>query len=472
MWLHIIKILYKLQLAFSNKRAFFWAVIVVIGFCTRLDRLGTTSFIRSIGLKASCYNSLNNFFHSSSASLPVLTSLWMKLVVKIFFTFCYRVNGRLVLIGDGIKVAKEAKKMPAVKSLHQESQNNSKPSFIMGHSIQAISLLVGKGFSFFAVPLVARIHEGIKLTNFKGKTLIDKMGDLISMFKHPCYVVLDAYYRNAKLAKNILKHGSDLIVRLKTNAVAYIPLPVKPTGKPGRPRKYGEKIKLVDIFKTRLKEFTSVNSPVYGETNIKIQYFTMNLMWPTLGKIVKFIWVKHPTRGRMILLATDLELQPIDIIKLYGFRFKIEVSFKMMTQLIGTFSYHFWMRTMKPIKRRSKGQYLHRSSKEYREKVQRKLNAYHLHIQLGLIAQGVMQYLSIVKTDLVWGTFRGYIRTIRKNMNPSEMIVGMALRESFSEFFHNKEIDENLKKFIASKMVRKEAFSNKDYIEEFFDAVS
>jgi hypothetical protein len=37
-----------------------------------------------------------------------------------------RVNGRRVLVGDGIKVAKSGKKMPGVKLLHQQS--DSKPS--------------------------------------------------------------------------------------------------------------------------------------------------------------------------------------------------------------------------------------------------------------------------------------------------------------------------------------------------------
>ena len=32
--------------------------------------------------------------------------------------------------------------MPAVKMLHQQSASNSKPEYIMGHSFQAISLLV------------------------------------------------------------------------------------------------------------------------------------------------------------------------------------------------------------------------------------------------------------------------------------------------------------------------------------------
>ena len=45
--------------------------------------------------------------------------------------------------------------MPAVKKLHQESQNNSKPEFIFGHSCQAIAVVVMAAESYFALPLAA-----------------------------------------------------------------------------------------------------------------------------------------------------------------------------------------------------------------------------------------------------------------------------------------------------------------------------
>jgi len=63
--------------------------------------------------------------------------------------------------------------MPAVKSLHQQSASNSKPEFIMGHSFQAISLLVqGASGHVAAVPLTSRIHEGLVFSNRDSRTLL------------------------------------------------------------------------------------------------------------------------------------------------------------------------------------------------------------------------------------------------------------------------------------------------------------
>ena len=50
-------------------------------------------------------------------------------------------HGRPLLIGDGIKAAKEGRKMPAIKALHQDSGNNSKKATLWGHHQGAHYLL-------------------------------------------------------------------------------------------------------------------------------------------------------------------------------------------------------------------------------------------------------------------------------------------------------------------------------------------
>jgi hypothetical protein len=65
--------------------------------------------------------------------------------------------------------------------------------------------------------------------------------------------------------------------------------------------------------------------------------------------VVRFVRGIHPTRGRLILLRTDLSLSAMDIIRLYGWRFKIELGFKPAIHTVGAYAYHFWMRAMTPI---------------------------------------------------------------------------------------------------------------------------
>jgi len=116
-------------------------------------------------------------------------------------------------------------------------------------------------------------------------------------------------------------------------------------------------------------------SPVYGEDKVVLRFRVRDLLWRPAGELVRFVAVIHPTRGALLLMCTDLSLDPIDIIRLYGLRFKIEHSFKQAIRLIGSFAYHFWMRGMVPLRRRNGNQYLHRQSDRYRDQVKRKVGA-------------------------------------------------------------------------------------------------
>ncbi len=81
-----------------------------------------------------------------------------------------------------------------------------------------------------------------------------------------------------------------------------------------------------------------------------------------------------------MLMATDTSLCAIEIIRLYRLRFKIEHGFKPAVRIVGSFSYHLWIKEMKPLHRRNANQYLHRESAVYRDAVKRKINAHHVYL--------------------------------------------------------------------------------------------
>jgi hypothetical protein len=178
LWTHWLKAALALRSACSRMRSFLWFITCFAGMTVRIDLLGVTSIVRALGLTQACYDRILDFFHGTSLKLDKLSRLWTQTVLKIFPNLP-RVNGRLLLVGDGIKIPKEGKKMPAVKGLHQDSESNSKPSFIMGHSFQSVGILVNALTSVFAVPLISRIHEGLVVSNRDTKTLLDKMIVLI-----------------------------------------------------------------------------------------------------------------------------------------------------------------------------------------------------------------------------------------------------------------------------------------------------
>ena len=497
-----------LRPAFSRLRTFMWFVTAVAGLTVRLELLGVTSIVRALNLRPRLYTKLLDHFHSSGIKLDRLSALWAQVVLQLFPSLVW-VNNRLVLVGDGIKAPKRGKKMPAVKLLHQQSESNTKPEYIMGHSMQAVGLLVHAASSVFSVPLAVRIHEGLVWSNRDKRTLLDKMLGLLDILaiKVPFYFVADAYYAAGKMVSGLLKQGNHLVTRVKSNAVAYAPAPRKKGRKTrGRPKTYGKKIKLKSLL-ANIKSMQQVASPVYGERNVTLHYRVCDLLWRPAGRLVRFLAVVHPTRGSCILMCTDTSLSAVDIIRLYGLRFKIEHSFKQATRQISSrrppslgwvpvspvpqrrqyyegattsqpripghlfvslpgptrslsascsllpesFAYHFWMKDMIPLCYHNGNQYLHRKSADYRSRVKRKMRAYHAFIQAGVVAQGLLQYLAVVAPKLVWDSFGSWLRTIRPGIPPSEFVVANALRQTLPEFLLAPAKTDSLTKFIAER---------------------
>ena len=449
LWQEWFRCVRQLRPACSRTRSFFWLVTVMTGLCTRIEIAGVTSFVRSLDFVPASYRRFLHVFHSPAVSLDRLTALWVRLVPTLCSPF---MSGTyLVCIADGVKAPKEGRLMPAVRSLHQSAGSNSKPPFIMGHSFQAISLRVRSlSGHVAAVPLTARIHEGLVWSNRDQRTLLDRM---VAMFlglagslDAKMILVADAYYASGKVIRPLLKAGHHLVTRARINTVAYLP-PVIASGtrRRGRPRIYGEKVRLAELIDVK-RLLMSTPSPLAGDSE-SIRYGCFDLLWRPVGQLVRFVVVRHPVRGNLILMTTHMELDPLEVIVLYSHRFKIETGFRQAIHVLGAYAYHFWMQDMEPIRRRGKDQHLHMKTDEYRAAVVRKMKAYHLYVQLACIAQGLLIHLAINHRETVWKQFRSWLRTMDPSRPPSELVVVHSLREGLGEYLDAGGGDEELRKF-------------------------
>jgi len=309
-WLCWWNILVLLRPAFPRTRTFLWFAVCVAGMSVREDLLGVSSIVRSVGLDGLFYDRLLDMFHCGGLNPDRLASLWAKTVLSLH-PGIERLNGRPVLIGDGIKTAKSGVKMPSVRKLFQSSGSNTKKPYINGHSCQCISVLAGIGSSIFAIPLICRIHEGLVFSNRDNRTLLDKMSLLLDVLgiQGGFYLVADAYYASGRFAMKIIRSGGHLITRVRSNAVAYLPPEGKRKGR-GRRKTYGKKVKLAHYLSGLAMK--KAESPVYGESAVTISFSSADLMWRPAGVLVRFVLVVHPLRGTIMLMSTDITLSPIE----------------------------------------------------------------------------------------------------------------------------------------------------------------
>lgn len=77
--------------------------------------------------------------------------------------------------------------------------------------------------------------------------------------------------------------------------------------------------------------------------------------------------------------------------------------------------------------------------------------AYHRYVQLGCIAQGLLQHLAINFRQRVWATFRSWLRTMRTDLVPSEMVVADALRAQLPAFLLDSSSETDIKEFILER---------------------
>ncbi len=135
-------------------------MVLIVGFMLRSDKLGITSVIRDLALAPQAYDALIHFFRATSWELDGIRECWYHIVKKL--ASLYLENGRCVFVGDGVKQPKEARRMPGVKRMHQESENSSKADMIFGHLFGGLGILAGGKGNSACIPLSIRLHDGLR----------------------------------------------------------------------------------------------------------------------------------------------------------------------------------------------------------------------------------------------------------------------------------------------------------------------
>ncbi|UOF92785.1 transposase [Fodinisporobacter ferrooxydans] len=435
-----------------------------MGLMLRSDHLGVTSVIRDLSLRAQCYESLIHFFRSSAWSLESLRMTWLQ-IVKRTAPLSY-VNGMVVLIGDGMKQAKEARRMPGVKKLHQESENSSKAQYIFGHLFGAIGILMGMPQKWFCLPLFMNLQDGVKTifgwsspSERQDSHVVQMMDQGFAAAKAfgKALLLLDRYFLSVPALKLLNEWNATgttrmhIVTKAKSNAVAYEHPSATKKGR-GRPRKKGAEVKRKSLFQSRADAFQTAQVTIYGKDET-VQYLCLDLLWGQgLYQELRFVLVQHSDQ-LSILVSTDLTLEATDIIRLYGYRFKIECTFREMKQVIGGFSYHFWRKSMPKMKRYRKKGESHPVEQviddKQRTHIRQTVKAIEGYVMCSCIAMGLLQLIAVRYSSRVPGLFFRYLRT------PSKAVVSEAtemayLRTSiFRLFARNPQL--SITKIIQSK---------------------
>nr|WP_261265766.1 transposase [Laspinema sp. D3c] len=445
----IEEILQSLRPAFSREAAFEWFVIMVWGILLCNRSAAITSYLNAVGLSEYYYDHALHWFHATSWSAKTVSQRWHQWLSG--HNYVKRLRGQLVYLGDGIKVSKEGRKMPLVKKLHQESDNTTKREWIRGHYFGAISLLFESGQALLAVPFVFQIQDGLEKTDENSSSLVDKMSSLcLEYIQSGSYVILDAFFASKNLIKEFRFHSLHLITRVKINTVARLPLPPSPPKKgPGRRAIWGERLSLQTLFHDS-DSLTTESLSLYGKKQ-RISYRTVDLHWDSPDELVRFVLVLFPGKKPLILLSTDCQLTGAEIITAYSWRFKIEVTFRTLIEILSGFSYRFWMKDMPRSSRNPKNLNLKDYSEQQVLKILEKVEAFERFVNLNALVLGILQVLSLEMPHCIFKSFSGWFRTLSSSGHPSEQVVRLTLKQSAPSILVESPSSLLLTKFLHAK---------------------
>ena len=424
--------------AFSRQATYCWFVMVFVGFILRNDTFGVSSIVRALSLAPENYTCLLHFFHSTAWNVEGLMAIWWQWLMQK--DVAYRISGRMVLLGDHTKTPKDGRKMPAVTTLHQDSETASKPSFFRGHHWGCIGIVVQTCSKYFAVPLWANIQEGLALFTKSGVSgPLSKTVRVVEMAQQvawamgtPAYLVLDAYFAvgpvfwAAAQELNGCKNFIHILTRAKKNVVAYRDPPKKKKHQRGRPREYGQKLKLVNLFDSKAKGYTfqKAEANIYGKDE-NIHYLVLDLLWRPIKSKLRFI-LAQTSRGRIILMTSDFNLSAATAIQLYCRRVTIETLFDTLKNTLGGMAYHFWSQHLSPASRRPRKKKDQKQSSSNLIQTQNTLAAMEKFVNVQLLVLGMLQLIAKQFPVQVKSKARCWLRTVTAN-TPSEFVTRTAL---------------------------------------------
>ena len=406
----IENILSCFESCFSRKAAFRWLVTITIGLMLRSDKLGLTSVIRDLALCPGCYEPMLHFFRASSWSLAEVRKCWFSAAKR--YAPLYQEGGFHVLAGDGVKQAKEGRRMPGAKKLFQESENSAKPAYIHGHMFGGLGILAGNPRSWACIPLSIRLHDGLQAAKGWNGASVSSASHVVQMVEDAyqaaltfgnSLLLLDRYFLTVPALERLNAMNSsgdvrmEIITKAKKSCTAFEkPAPRKP-GR-GRPPKKGTAVHLKDLFLTQKENFREVEIELYGKKE-SVRYYCIDLLWgQKLYQELRFVLVEM-NGTQSILASTSLTLEPQSIIRLYSYRFRIECTFRELKQQVGAFCYHFWSKHMPRLsyyqKTGTPGPLECVESERSRKKVLEAVRAVEMHMALSCIAMGILQSLSI-----------------------------------------------------------------------------
>lgn len=317
----------------------------IISFIQLGKEVHTSSMVQSLTPLSKSLSSFTRFLGKNLWDADELVNSSLK---HFFSSLHIHTRSVVFLILDDTIARKSGKKIPGCAWYKDHAQNMAS---VFGHQWLLSALL----YRDFLIPLWTRLYHPKKTKGcgrFQTKITMAKRMLKVLKLPIPCklYLLADSWYWTKELAQLCRKLGYHMISQLKSNSVVWIK---------------GKRTKVSTLADTSLS-YREVSLFLYGKNKtLKIAKFIGVIK--DLGKVAVVI-VKEKKKKPYYLVSTNIHLSPIDVIKYYAKRWKIEQMIKDLKQRLGFADYQV-----------------------------RNLQAIHRHVALSLLSYFVLVLLKILQ---------------------------------------------------------------------------
>jgi hypothetical protein len=317
------KLLFSFKKIFTD-RSFEYFIRYMLGLAIiQNGKTAITDIIRLFRMENQFY-SFHKFLRQYKWDV---NSLSLRLLHLIIHTLHLKT---LRLAGDDVLCPKYGSKIFGRRKHHNHSHKPNLALYIFGHNWVTLSVIYRSKLlkKSFSLPFKFKLFVD-KNQKSRVQLMIEMLEEIRTHVSIPILLVVDGLYAKKDLMQYCVSHHITLISRLRRDASVYEPLEENNYSGRGRPRKYGKKINLPQLYKEVL-QVPDVKLKLYQDRKPKrIQYLGFQGIWRTAGVKVKLLATKYPKQKQCSLFCcTDLNFSNLAMLQLIANRWTIETTFR------------------------------------------------------------------------------------------------------------------------------------------------
>ena len=341
---------------FLQQRTWRRAELLLIGAILAPGKRTVTSLLRIAGLSrerrfTNYHRVLNRVAWSPRAASRILLGLLLD---------AFAPTGPVVLGIDDTIERRRGKRISA-KGVYRDPVRSSRGHFVKASGLRWLSLMllvpVPWAGRVWALPFLTVLAPSERYCRGRGrrhKRLTDWARQMALQARRwlpgrEVVLVGDSGFAALDLLAALARRGLTCVTRLRLDAALYEPAPPREPGTIGRPRTKGARLpNLAVILADERTRWAEVTVPGwYGEADRAIEYCSATAVWRHAGlPVVPIRWVLlRDPRHRFdpqALLCTDPARDPLQIVRWFVRRWRVEVTFREVRDHLGVETQRQW----------------------------------------------------------------------------------------------------------------------------------